>query len=98
VALRFKPGDCVIYRKQKFSVHPGRHAKGVSPAPNGDLYSYCVDKFWTVVSVLPSQEIVVGTRRGKRHTLPANDPALRKAHWWERLLLRGRFPTLTPNG
>jgi hypothetical protein len=97
MARRFKPGDYVIYRKPKFSVHPGPHARSISPAPNGDSYSYAVDKYWRVIAVQPNQEIVICTRRGKRHTLPVDDPALRRAHWWERLLLRHRFPALGPS-
>src|SRR4051794_34065496 len=93
---RFHPGDPVVYRKQKFSVHPGPHAVAVSPAPSGDEYSYCVDKFWRVVSVRPDHKLVVCTRRGKRHTVDADDPALRPASWLERLLFRHRFPALTP--
>jgi hypothetical protein len=92
----FKPGDFVVYRKQKFSFHPGPHAREVCPAPNGDSYSYRVDKFWRVVEVQPGRQVVVCTRRGKRHTLRDDDPALRRARWWERLLLWDRFPTLMP--
>jgi hypothetical protein len=98
MTLRFRPGDLVIYRKQKCSAHPGPHAREVCPAPHGDSYSYCVEKCWRVVAVQPGHQLVVCTRRGKRHTLRDNDPALRRARWWERLLLRDRFPTLTPAG
>ena len=90
----FRPGDCVIYRKQKYSVHPGPHARGIDPAPCGDYYSYQVDKFWTVVAVQPDRKIVVRTRRGKQLTLQADDPALRRAAWWERFLFRRRFPQI----
>jgi hypothetical protein len=38
--------------------------------------------------------VIVCTRRGKRLTLQDNDPALRRARWWERLLLWQRFPNL----
>jgi hypothetical protein len=93
---RFRVGDDVIYRKQKFSVHPGPHARAVSPAPNGDHYSYCVDKFWKVIAVEADGQIVVRTRRGKQLTINVRDPALRRAYWWERLLFRSRFPVLTP--
>jgi hypothetical protein len=44
MTAHFQPGDCVIYRKQKYSVHPGPHAKGIDPTPQGDYYSYYVDK------------------------------------------------------
>jgi hypothetical protein len=89
---RFRPGDIVVYRKQKSSFHPGPHAKDIKPAPNGDLYSYLVEKFWRVVAVQPDHKLVVRTRRGKQHTIPANDPNLRRMHWWERLLFWHRFP------
>ena len=72
--LNAQPGDRVIYRKQKHSLRPGPHAKGVQPAAHGDNYSYEVDKFWTVVAVQPDQKIVVRTRRGKQLTLQADDP------------------------
>jgi hypothetical protein len=94
VATHFRPGDCVIYRKQKLSEHPGPHAEDIHPAPNGDTYNYCVPKFYRVVAVLPDHTIVVRTRRGRQRTLAAADVALRRARWWERLLFAGRFPPL----
>ena len=95
MAAHFKSGDCVIYRKPKFSAQPGAHAQDIHPAPHGDSYSYSVRKFYRVIGVL-AQEVVVRTKRGRRRTLATADPALRRAHWWERLLFRHRFPPLTP--
>ena len=92
----FKPGDWVIYRKPKFSLRPGPHARDVYPTPRGDYYSYRVDKYWTVVAVEADQLIVVCTRRGKQLTLTLDDPALRRARWWERVLFRHRFPAPLP--
>jgi hypothetical protein len=89
---QFRPGDCVIYRKQKLSVHPGRHAQDIHPAPNGDTYTYCVLKFYRVVAVQANHTIIVRTRRGRERTLASADTALRRAHWWERLFFAGRFP------
>jgi hypothetical protein len=91
----YKPGDRVIYRKQKFSVRPGPRAKHIQPAPNGDLYTYEVDKFWTVVAVQPDSAVVVRTRRAKELTLNAADPGLRRANWLERFLFRQRFPVVS---
>lgn len=91
----FNPGDYVVYRKHKCSVHPGRHAKEIRPCPNGDYYSYEVDKFWLVVAVECANKITVCTRRGKRLTLDAHDPALRRARWLERFMFRHRFPCPT---
>lgn len=95
MSARFQPGDVVVYHKEKSSVHPGPHARDIQPAPHGDSYSYSVDKFWRVIGVLPDNTFVVLTRRGKQHTITADEPALRKAHWWERLLFRYRFPPRT---
>jgi hypothetical protein len=93
MAVHFRPGDLVVYRKQKHSVHPGPHARDIFPAPAGDFYRYYVDKFWTVVSEEADQKIVVLTRRGKQLTIAADDPALRRANWLERFLFRHRFPS-----
>jgi len=90
----FKPGDWVVYRMQKHSTRPGPRAEGVQPAPRGEDYSYHVDKFWTVVAVQPDGKVVARTRRGKEHVLEPDDPLLRRANWWERLLWRKRFPRL----
>lgn len=92
MARRFKVGDPVIYRKQKMSPHPGPNAFDITPTPCGEDYNYQVDKFWRVVAILPDNLVEICTRRGKRHTLPDSDPALRPAAWWERLLYRHRFP------
>src|SRR5690348_10438446 len=92
---RLHPGDVVVYRKQKSSLHPGHHARDIRPALHGDSYTYLVEKYWRVVAVQPDHTLVVRTRRGKLHTLAANDPNLRRAHWWERLLLWHRFPPHT---
>jgi hypothetical protein len=92
MSTRFQPGDVVVYWKQKSSLHPGPHAKDIQPALHGDSYSYVVEKFWRVVAVQSDHTLVVRTRRGKLHSLFSNDANLRKAHWWERLLFRHRFP------
>lgn len=99
MALRknsYKPGDWVIYRKTKFTPHPGPRAQDIHPAPGGDDYTYSVDKFWTVAEVLDDGRLVLKTRRGKTHTISPDDPLLRKAGFVERLLYRDRFPQLTP--
>jgi hypothetical protein len=96
MAIRFQAGDVVIYRKPKNSLHPGPHARDIHPAPHGDSYSYLVEKYWRVVAVQPDHTLIIRTRRGKQHTIPADDPNLRRAHWWERLLFRHRFSPRTP--
>ena len=92
MAAHFRPGDYVIYRKQKLTTHPGRYAQDIHPAPNGDTYTYCVPKFYRVVAVQSDHTIVVRTRRGRQRTLVVSDAALRRAHWWERLFFADRFP------
>lgn len=91
----YQSGDYVVYHKHKFSAHPGPKARDISPAPYGEDYSFFVDKFWRVVAVAPG-EVTVRTRRGKIHTLSTDNPALRRARWWERLLFRHRFPAHQP--
>ena len=36
--------------------------------------------------------IVAVTRRGKSRTIHRDDPALRRARWWERIFFSRRFP------
>jgi hypothetical protein len=92
---RFRPGDVVVYRKQKSSSHPGPHAQDIQPALHGDSYSYMVEKFWRVVAVQSDNTLVVRTRKGKQHTIAADHPNLRRIHWWERLLFGHRVPPRT---
>jgi hypothetical protein len=51
-----------------------------------------VEKFWVVVAVERTNKVIVCTRRGKRLAVDADDPALRRAGWLERLMFRRRFP------
>jgi hypothetical protein len=88
----FTKGVVVVYHAQKVSTHPAPHAVDVEPSSNGDDYSYAVDKFWRVDEVLPDGQIVVRTRRGKRRTISASDPALRPVSWWEWFFCWHRFP------
>ena len=92
MSTRIRPGDVVVYRKQKTSAHPGPRARDVQPATHGDSYAYAVEKFWRVVAVRSDHTLVVRTRKGKQHTVAAGDPNLRRARWWERLLFRHRVP------
>jgi hypothetical protein len=87
-----RPGDPVIYRLTKTSVHPGPRAKGVYPAPHGDNYTYNVDKFWRVKEIKESGELLLYTRRGKEHLCEPNDANLRKPGFLTWLIYRQRFP------
>ena len=88
----FKTGDRVVYLATKHSAHPGPRAEQVQPEPNGEGYSYGVKKYWLVSRVESSGMVTVITRRGKQRTLPATDPRLRIARWWENLFFGARFP------
>ena len=92
MSRRFKQGDPVVYRMPKFSTRPGPRAQDVSPSPQGELYTYEVDKFWVVADLKPDGKVLLRTRRGKEHLIEADNPRLRHANWWERLVYRGRFP------
>ncbi len=86
-----KPGDWVVYRKQKSSRSPGPRARVTTAARKGDFYNYVVDKFWVVGQVLDGDQVELRTRRGKQHVVPVSDPRLRKARLWERLVHASRF-------
>lgn len=89
---RYRPGDLVIYRKTKHAPVPGPRAASITAAPNGDNYSYNVDKFWIVDRIRDNGDLVLRTRRGKTHTRPPDDPNLRHAGLMTRLLNGWRFP------
>lgn len=88
----FKTGDCVVYRVSKHTPHPGPRARDVRPEPEGEYYSYEVDKYWVVADVLSDGKLVLRTRQGKEHVVDPNDPKLRRANWRQRVLHRKRFP------
>jgi hypothetical protein len=88
---RFRAGDHVVYRMQKFSNNPGPRAENVDPAARGEGYRYSVSKLWTVVGVGSDGDVEVVTPGGKRHTLSASDPNLRRAGWMTELLLKLRY-------
>ncbi|KAA5539197.1 hypothetical protein FYK55_25080 [Roseiconus nitratireducens] len=89
--IGWSAGDWAIYRKPKRSTAPGPRARNVMPATGGESYSYTVDKYWVVRDVLEGQRLRLQTRRGKRHEVSVDDPALRKPHFWECWLWRHRF-------
>src|SRR5688572_27504712 len=90
-SVKFTPGDWVLYRKLKHSASPGPRASDISPAPNGELYTYLVEKFWIVEEILPDGRLRLRTRRGKSHLVEATDPNLRRVRWWNRWIYRARF-------
>ena len=91
---RYYRGDWVVYRKTKYSDQPGPRAQNVNPAQRGDKYAYTVDKFWIVGDVQSDGQLVLRTRTGKQHVLPADDPDLHRARWWECLLYHRRFRSI----
>jgi hypothetical protein len=90
----YEVGDWVIYTQKKQSPAPGPRAKNINPSQHGELYSYQVDKYWVVAEVKSSEELILKTRRGKERIVASSDVRLRKARWWERLFMKGRFPGL----
>lgn len=91
---KLKPGDWVIYRKQKISRSPGERAIDVRPSSGGEMYQYMVDKFWVVEEVLADGRVVLRTRRGKQHTVDADDMRMRLPRLWERWWYRDRFEAI----
>lgn len=94
----YAPGDPVVFHKTKYSPKPGPRAREVSPSPHGDDYGYVVDKYWLVKECRPDGTLVLITRRGKEHLVREDNPNLRHANWWEKLIRRNRFPELTKTG
>lgn len=90
---RFNVGDRVVFTRDKHTTKPGPRAKNVIATPHGETYEYQVDKYWLVAEVRSDGNVVLLTRRGKRHVLPTTDPRLRKASFWERLFKGKRFPS-----
>ena len=89
---KFKLGMLVVYRSQRHSTSPEPNAKGVFAAPHGDDYSYYVEEYARVAAVLPDGKLFICTKNGTQHTLQIEEPLLRRAGWWERLMLRKNFP------
>lgn len=90
-ARTFSPGDWVIFRMTKFSQKPGPRAENINPAPQGDTYSYTVDKFWIVREVLDNGSLRLCTRRGKEHVVSPDDLRLKKPNLVQRFIYRSRF-------
>lgn len=91
---QFDIGDIVVYRKKKVSTNPSPRAYDLQLCGPGGAYKYCIDKYWTVESVLRDGWVVVTTRTQKHHYLRADDPNLRKAGLIVRLRYGKRFPEL----
>ena len=89
-----KPGDVVVYRKQKHTTHPGRRARQVDATSRGEYYTYVVDKFWVVDQVRDNGRLLLQTRRGKTHIVSHSDPNLRRATFWDRIRYKNRFSQL----
>ena len=94
----YRLGDRVVFIANKHSAHPGPRAEKVQPERHGEGYTYDVKKFWVVTEVRSDGTIAAVTRRGKRRLVHRDDPRLRPARWWERLLYRSRFPQPPDSG
>jgi hypothetical protein len=95
MAYRYKVGDKVVYTRDKYTPRPGPRAKNVFATPNGEAYQYQVDKYWIVANVREDDVIILKTRRGKNHTVAADDHRLRKASLFECLWRAHLFPAPT---
>lgn len=84
----------MVYQVTKHSSRPGVRAESITPATQGDQYSYTVKKFWRIVEQTEDDKVVAETRRGKRHVISKNDPCLRHVTWWERIVYRSRLANL----
>ena len=85
-------GDFVVYRKTKYSEHPGTRAKQVRPSAGGEDYTYLIDKFWIVTEIRDDGKLLLETRRGKQHVVDVDDANLRLTTIWDRMWNRSRLP------
>jgi len=93
MAGHYRPGEVVVFMRQKYSQSPGPRARDVSPAETGESYTYVVDKYWLVAGMLDDGQLRVLTRTGKEHLINADDNRLRRPSLWERLFMRKKFPS-----
>lgn len=92
MSTKFKPGEAVIYRVTKRSMHPGPRATEIRPAKRGDSYTYAVEKFWRVKETREDGTLVLRTRRGKERTCSADDPNIRRPGLIARWVYADKFP------
>lgn len=92
IKSQLQTGDLVIYRQRKFGRQPAPHARDIAPSPNGDDYSYTVERYGIVSEVCEDGHVIVMSASGTRRTVRENDPQLVRATWVQRLLHRWRFP------
>jgi hypothetical protein len=88
----FDIGAPVVYQRQEVSTHPVANALNVRPSERGEFYYYSLVNYLRVTHVLDDGRIIAITRDNKRLCLSPNDSQLRKAHFTERFIYRGRFP------
>ena len=81
----------MLFRKTKFSQHPGPRAQNIHPAGRGDSYAYTVDKFRIVERIDDDGELVLLTRKGHRQQVAPDDLRIRRPSFWERRKYRSRF-------
>jgi hypothetical protein len=93
MADRFKPGDLLVYKKQKHSNQPGPRAHSTAASVQDGVFSYVVDKYW-IVTAVDDDTLEVLTPGQKRHRLKMSDPNLRRVNWWQRFWYRSRFRQL----
>lgn len=91
-------GTRVVYTGTRHSPQPDPDARQLRPAPRGEDYSYVLDEYATVSRVLEDGAVEVLTSAGRRLTLAADDPRLRRASLIEERFHRDRFPPLEPAG
>lgn len=88
----FRPGDRVVFEKDKHSTSPGPRAREIRPETNGEGYYYRVDKYWIVTGIRDDGRLILETRRGKRHIIEPDHKNLRHASFFEKWMHGDRFP------
>lgn len=84
--MRYRPGQIVVYEKEKHTSSPGHRARQVRPDPHGEYYTYVVTKYW-VVDAVEGDRLHLRTPGGKLYSVSEHEERLRHLAWRERLWL-----------
>jgi len=92
----FDIGAPVVYQRQEISNHPVANALYIRPSQKGEFYYYYLIKYLRVTEVLADGRFIAVARDNKRICFRRNDSQVRRASLTERLIHRGRFPSVAP--
>lgn len=90
--VQFHTGDLVVYRRTEYGRCPEPGAFRVEATPNGETYSWCIDRYGQILSINADCTLVIQTGQGQQHVVRSDDPGLRRAGFFERFRHARDFP------